>query len=34
MAPAAHLYIGHSESLFKVTDRFENLGRTIYRRIR
>ncbi|WJW76814.1 protein-glutamate O-methyltransferase CheR [Thiohalobacter sp. IOR34] len=29
-----HLFIGHSESLFKVTDRFENLGRTIYRRIK
>ena len=27
-----HLFIGHSESLFKVTDRFESLGNTIYRK--
>ena len=29
---AGHLFIGHSESLYKVTDRFENLGNTIYRK--
>ena len=29
-----YLYIGHSENLFNVCDRFELLGRTIYRRIR
>ena len=28
------LYIGHSENLFKVCDRFELCGRTIYRRVR
>ncbi|MEJ0067594.1 MAG: CheR family methyltransferase [Pseudomonadota bacterium] len=27
------LYIGHSESLHNVTDRFELAGRTIYRRV-
>ncbi|GMR19952.1 MAG: protein-glutamate O-methyltransferase CheR [Gammaproteobacteria bacterium] len=27
-----HLYIGHSESLYKVTDRFELIGQTIYRK--
>jgi chemotaxis protein methyltransferase CheR len=34
MVPQGHLYIGHSENLFKVTDRFEPLGQTIYRRCR
>jgi chemotaxis protein methyltransferase CheR len=29
-----HLFIGHSESLYKVCDRFELLGQTIYRKIR
>lgn len=28
----AHLFIGHSESLFKVSDRFDLLGQTIYRK--
>ncbi len=27
-----HLFIGHSESLFKVTDRFRLIGKTIYER--
>jgi chemotaxis protein methyltransferase CheR len=27
-----HLFVGHSESLFKLTERFEPLGNTIYRR--
>lgn len=31
--PGGWLYIGHSENLFKVSDRFELCGRTIYRRI-
>ena len=31
--PGGFLFIGHSESLFKVTDRFELIGKTIYRRI-
>lgn len=30
----AHLFIGHSESLFKVTDRFKLLGQTIYKKIK
>jgi chemotaxis protein methyltransferase CheR len=29
-----HLFIGHSETLFKVSERFESLGQTIYRRSR
>ena len=28
----AHLFIGHSESLFKVTERYKLIGRTVYRR--
>jgi chemotaxis protein methyltransferase CheR len=32
--PGGYLFIGHSESLFKVTDRFELIGKTIYRRVR
>jgi chemotaxis protein methyltransferase CheR len=34
LVPDGHLYVGHSESLFRVTDRFVHLGRTIYRRVR
>jgi chemotaxis protein methyltransferase CheR len=30
---AGHLFIGHSETLFKVSDRFELVGRTIYRKL-
>lgn len=30
----AALFIGHSESLFKVTDRFKSIGRTIYRKVK
>lgn len=32
--PQGHLIIGHSETLYKVTDRFELLGNTIYRHVR
>jgi len=32
MKPDSYLFIGHSESLFKLTDRFELVGNTIYRR--
>lgn len=32
LKPEGWLYIGHSENLFKVCDRFELTGRTIYRR--
>lgn len=28
-----HLFIGHSESLYKVCNRFELLGQTIYKKI-
>lgn len=31
--PGAWLYIGHSESLWKVTERFTSHGRTIYQRV-
>lgn len=34
LAHEGHLFIGHSESLNKVTDRFELLGQTIYRKIK
>ncbi len=34
MTEDANLFIGHSESLFKVTDRFKSLGRTIYQRVK
>ena len=34
LTPGGYLFIGHSETLFRVTDRFESLGRTIYRKIR
>lgn len=30
----AHLFIGHSESLFKVSERFKLLGQTIYKKMR
>ena len=33
LKPEGLLYIGHSENLFNVCDRFESLGRTIYRKI-
>jgi len=34
LQPDGWLYIGHSESLAKLTDRFQLVGRTIYRRVR
>lgn len=34
IVPDGWLYIGHSENLFKVCDRFELVGRTIYRKVR
>jgi chemotaxis protein methyltransferase CheR len=33
LEPEAHLFIGHSETLYKVSDRFESLGHTIYRKV-
>jgi chemotaxis protein methyltransferase CheR len=32
LADGGHLFIGHSETLFKVCDRFTLIGRTIYRK--
>ncbi len=34
LKPDGWLFIGHSESLFRVSDRFSHLGRTTYRKIR
>lgn len=33
LVPGGWLYIGHSESLFGVTERFKLIGRTIYRKV-
>ncbi len=33
LADEGHLFIGHSETLYKVSDRFRLLGKTIYRKI-
>ncbi len=32
--PGGYLFIGHSETLSNLTDRFQSLGKTIYRKIR
>ncbi|HEY5601569.1 MAG TPA: protein-glutamate O-methyltransferase [Gammaproteobacteria bacterium] len=34
LGPGGYLFLGHSESLFKVTDRFKLVGQTIYQKIR
>jgi chemotaxis protein methyltransferase CheR len=34
LKPSGYLFIGHSESLYKLTDRFELIGNTIYRKVR
>jgi chemotaxis protein methyltransferase CheR len=34
LKPDGWLFIGHSESLFRVSDRFRHLGRTTYRKVR
>jgi chemotaxis protein methyltransferase CheR len=31
--PGDLLFLGHSESLYRVSDRYELIGRTIYRRL-
>lgn len=33
LIPNGHLFLGHSESLFKVSNRFELIGNTIYTRV-
>ena len=33
LVPGGHLFIGHSESLYKVSNRFAPLGHTVYRQI-
>jgi len=33
LVPGGHLFIGHSESLHAVTDRFKLIGQTIYQRV-
>ena len=32
LVPEGHIFIGHSESLYKVTERFKLIGQTIYRK--
>jgi chemotaxis protein methyltransferase CheR len=32
LVPGGWLFIGHSETLFRVSDRFRHMGRTIYQR--
>lgn len=34
LAPDGHLFIGHSESMYKICDRFNLLGKTIYKKIK
>jgi len=34
LKPGGFLFIGHSESLYKVSDRFELIGNTVYRKVR
>lgn len=34
LAPNGWLYIGHSENLHNISDRFETMGRTVYRKVR
>lgn len=33
LTPGGHLFIGHSETLYRVSDRFKLLGSTIYQRV-
>lgn len=33
LTPGGHLFIGHSESLYKVSERFAALGHTVYRQL-
>ena len=31
--PGAHLYIGHSETLYRISDRYELIGKSTWRRL-
>ncbi|WP_438971111.1 CheR family methyltransferase [Methylophaga sp.] len=33
LTPGGHLFIGHSESLYKVSDRYASLGHTVYKQL-
>jgi chemotaxis protein methyltransferase CheR len=33
LAPGGYLYIGHSESLFRISNRFRSVGGTVYRKL-
>jgi chemotaxis protein methyltransferase CheR len=33
MLPQSHLFIGHSENLHKITERFQLIGKTIYKKV-
>ena len=33
ITPEGHLFIGHSETLYRVSERFKLLGSTVYQRI-
>ena len=34
LADNAHIFLGHSETLYSITDRYELLGKTIYKKLR
>ena len=34
LTPGGYLYVGHSESLHRISERFKLIGKTIYQRIR
>ena len=34
LKPDGYLFVGHSETLYRVSERFTHLGRTVYRRVR